>query len=168
MTGGAPTRFNLAQGFGVGMLVMVLKNPDASQGSETGLPGGRQTIRQKPISAITRELLQVDQRPSVDPLSDLHALIVDSLNGKTKLPFLHFLKRGRDGDALADARGSKMPHIYMKADTLLVFIQIGGQKLNAGPFHQPDHGGRGENGGNARSKVLNPHLRRYHRAFFMG
>ena len=150
------------------MLVMVLKNPDASQGSETGLPGGRQTIRQKPISAITRELLQVDQRPSVDPLSDLHALIVDSLNGKTKLPFLHFLKRGRDGDALADARGSKMPHIYMKADTLLVFIQIGGQKLNAGPFHQPDHGGRGENGGNARSKVLNPHLGRYHRAFFMG
>ena len=150
------------------MLVMVLKNPDASQGSETGLPGGRQTIRQKPISAITRELLQVDQRPSVDPLSDLHALIVDSLNGKTKLPFLHFLKRGGDGDALADARGSKVPHIYMKADTLLVFIQIGGQKLDAGPFHQPDHGGRGENGGNARSKVLNPHLRRYHRALFMG
>ena len=57
MTGGALTRSILQQGFGAGLLVMVLKNPDASQGSETGLPGGRQTIRQKPISAITRELL---------------------------------------------------------------------------------------------------------------
>ena len=147
---------------------MVLKNPDASQGSETGLPRGRQTIRRKPISAITGELLQVDQRPSVDPLSDFHALIVDGLNGKTKLPFLHFLKRGGDGDALADARGGKMPHIYMKADALLVFVQIGSQELDAGPFHQPDHGGRGENGGNTRSKVLNAHLRRYHRDLFLG
>ncbi len=40
MTGGAPTRSILQQGFGAGLLVMALKNPDFSQGGRDESPKG--------------------------------------------------------------------------------------------------------------------------------